>query len=270
MLTIDWKERLDKDTEDYFIDKLPKKDYDFEIIFIAYPERVNGKIPPDVIIHVAGTLLKCMGKNHEQYAPFIKHLWARKGEYGRQAFVQIISKLFPKRPMVYLPILEAALASANPAEMNMIMERVMLPLLRKSPEKYLPQIYAWSKSDNPELRKQAMNTAIKLIKKVPEQLREVFGHYQHLWYYPLEDNAAEHIQLFKTVGKLDPEYFLEVARSFENNRDPQIVELVCGSIQDYDAELERIVGDWTKSGNARVKKAATAAQRLLSRKKGKA
>jgi len=37
MLTIDWKERLVNDTKDYLANKLPNKDYDFDIIFNAYP-----------------------------------------------------------------------------------------------------------------------------------------------------------------------------------------------------------------------------------------
>ena len=41
MLTIDWKERLTLDTDYYLEHKLPLQDYDFEIIFNAYPEAVT-------------------------------------------------------------------------------------------------------------------------------------------------------------------------------------------------------------------------------------
>jgi len=268
MLTIDWKERLNKDTDDYLQTKLPNRDYDFEIIFIAYPERVNGKIPNEVIVHVANTILQRLGKTHEQYQSFFRYLWTKKGEYGKLAFTQMMSKLLPKKPGLYFPMLEEYLKSANQQELSSVMDKVMLPLLRKAPEKYLDYLYTWSKADNPLMRKLAMNTAIKLIKKVPELTGQVFMHYQHQWYYPLGDMQSEQITLIKAVAKLDTELYRKIFLELENNRDPQIVEILCASIQDYDADLERIVENWTKSGNAKVKKAALTAQRVLLKKKG--
>lgn len=270
MLTIDWKERLNKDTDEYFSSKLPVKDYDFEIIFIAYPERTNGKIPHDVIAHVAGALVQRMGKNHAKYVDFLKHLWTNKGEYGRQAFTQMLAKLLRKNNKLYIPLLQDALASSDHSEMLAIMDKVVLPNLRKKPDDYLPLLYSWSKSDCVELRKQAMNVAIKYIKKDPEKMDEIFSHYQHLWFYPLDDAMADHVQLIKAVAKLDWDYYITMLQRFSNNRDPQIVELICASVQDWHPLLEEMVGNWTKSGNARVKKAALAAQKLLSRKKKKA
>lgn len=83
MLTIDWKERLNMDAEDYLNNKLPNGDYDFEIIFNAYPERINGKIPAEVINYVAGVLVHKIGKNHEQYLPFYQQLWVKKGNTAK-------------------------------------------------------------------------------------------------------------------------------------------------------------------------------------------
>ena len=267
MLTIDWKERLNKDTADYLSTKLPNKDYDFEIIFIAYPERVNGKIPHDVIIHVANAIVQKLGKAHEQFIPFFRHLWKKKGEYGHLAFTQIMSKLIPKKPLVYLPMLEEAMRDAGSPEINSIMDKVMLPLLRKHPEKYINYIYNWSKDAHEPLRHQAMNTLIKLIKRIPELSKEVFSHYQHQWYYPLGEAFADHVILIKTVAKLDFDFYIKLVQSYENNRDPQIVELICGSLTEYHPDLERILENWSKSGNARVKKAAVTAHRAILKKK---
>jgi hypothetical protein len=52
MLTIDWKERLTLDTDYYLEHKLPLQDYDFEIIFNAYPERSHGKIRRSDCFHL--------------------------------------------------------------------------------------------------------------------------------------------------------------------------------------------------------------------------
>lgn len=267
MLTIDWKERLNKDTADYLMSKLPNKDYDFEIIFIAYPERVNGKIPHEVIAHVANSIIQGLGKSHEQYLSFFRHLWTKKGDYGRIAYTQMLTKLIPKKPLVYIPMLEEAMRSVGSSEINSMLERVMLPLLRKHPEKYLPYIYTWSKDSYEPLKHQAMNTLVKLVKRVPELTKDIFSHFQHQWYYPLGETMPDHIAMIKTVAKLDPELYLKVISSYENNRDPQIVELICGSVGDYHPDLERIIESWTKSGNARVKKAALTAHRILMRKK---
>jgi hypothetical protein len=268
MLTIDWKERLNKDTTDYLENKLPKNDYDFAIIFNAYPERVNGKVPPDVIVHVANTIVHHLGKNHEKYIPFYKHLWDKKGDYGRIAFTAILSKLTGKKPAVYLPLLEAALQSASPTEMASLMEKVMLPLLRKQPEKYLPTVYAWNRSPRELLRRQTVNLMVKLIKKLPELTPEILDHFVHQWVQPLDPNALpHHIALLKAVEKLDYELFLNTWRENAHSRDPQTVEILCTSLMTYHPEIEAIVENWTKSGNARLKKAALAAQRLLLKKK---
>ena len=46
------------------------------------------------------------------------------------------------------------------------------------------------------------------------------------------------------------------------------MEILCSSIQDYHVELEPMIELWTRSGNARVKKAGTNAHRMIMRKKG--
>ena len=94
MLTIDWKERLNMDTADFLKNKLPKGDYDFEIIFIAYPERVNGKIPAEVISQVANNIVQQLGKKHELYLPFYNALWAKKGDYGKRHLLRFLASFY--------------------------------------------------------------------------------------------------------------------------------------------------------------------------------
>lgn len=268
MLTIDWKERLNQDTADYLENKLPKGDYDFEIIFIAYPERVNGKIPAEVVNHVAGVMIHLLSKKHAEYIPFYRALWKKKGDYGKIAFAFILSKLLPKKPDIYGPLMEEALASGSPAEINMLLDKVMLPLLRKAPEKYLDKAYAICASNGEELQKQGLNLMIKLLKKRPDLVPQVMGHFTHLWHYPLGNALAGQISLLKTVSKLDAPYYLKIWEEYGSNRDPQIVELLCATVSEYLPQIEAPIELWTKSGNARLKKAATTAYKILMKKKG--
>ena len=268
MLTIDWKERLTLDTEDYLEHKLPNHDYDFEIIFIAYPERVNGKIPSEVVSFVSNVIVQRLKRKHKDYIPFYKHLWENKGDYGKIAFGTIMSKLTHKSPEIYIPLMEEMMREADASQINSLLDKVMLPLLRKHSEKYLHKLYDWTKSNNQDISKAALNLAIKLIKRREDLMADIMKHLQNLWVYPLGDLQSMHVQFLKTVAKLSQDAYLEVWKEFGISRDPQIVELLCASIVDYDAALEAPVELWTKSGNARVKKAGLSAHKMLIRKKG--
>lgn len=268
MLTIDWKERLNLDTADYIEKKLPKGDYDFEIIFNAYPERINGKIPAEVIYHVAGNIIQLLGKKHEEYIPFYRALWNKKGDYGKQAFSQIMTKLLHKKPAVYMPLFDEALNKATSAEIAALLDRVLLPLLRKSPDKYLEKAYQYSSSHNPELRKNGLHLLVKLIKKREDLIPTILHHFSHQWLYPLGDSMPSHILMLKSIAKLSPEEYLKVWEEFGISRDPQIVELLCATVTDYLPEIVAPIELWTKSGNARLKKAATTAHKILMKRKG--
>ncbi|MCB5253963.1 MAG: hypothetical protein RBR69_00920 [Candidatus Cloacimonadaceae bacterium] len=269
MLTIDWKERLTLDTEDYLLHKLPKKDYDFEIIFIAYPERVNGKIPSEVITFISGVMVRKIAKKHLDYIPFYKHLWLKKEDYGKLAFGGIIAKLMRKNPDVYIPLLEEMMhAEGNTSQINALLDKVMLPLTRRKPEDYLEKVLQWTKSEKEEIAWAATNLCLKLIKRREDLIPQVLTHFENQWVYPLGEVQGLHVNFLKTVAKLDPEAYYSVWEEFGFSRDPQIVELLCAAIVDYHPEIMKEVELWTKSGNARVKKASLSAMKVLKRKKG--
>lgn len=268
MLTIDWKERFTLDTEDYLKNKLPVGDYDFEIIFNAYPERVNGKVPARVITYISGVIVSRLGRKHADYLPFYRHLWQEKGEHGKLAFAAILSKLVNKKPEIYLPLLEEAFEGSNSTQINALLDRVLLPLVCKYPEKYLEKVLNWARDENQDLAWAAVNLCLKLIKRREDLIEEVLHTLQNQWVYPLGDLQGLHAQILKTVAKISKENYLKVWEEFGITRDPQIVELLAASVLDYHPMVEPIVETWTKSGNARVKKAGIAAHRVLKRKKG--
>ncbi|HRX76659.1 MAG TPA: hypothetical protein P5342_04310, partial [Candidatus Cloacimonadota bacterium] len=107
-----------------------------------------------------------------------------------------------------------------------------------------------------------------LIKRREDLIPEVLKHFQNQWLYPLGEQQSLQVNMLKTIAKLDSTSYLEVWQEFGISRDPQIVELLCASIVDYHPEIEPIVELWTRSGNARVKKASNTAMRLIKRKKG--
>ena len=268
MLTIDWKERLNMDTADYVANKLPKGDYDFEIIFNAYPERVNGKIPADVINHVAGVLVHLLGKKHEDYLPFFRNLWVKKGDYGKIAFAHVMTKLLHKKPAVYMPLFDEALANAEHAEINSLLDKVMLPILRKYPDKFLDKAYLYCASPNEALQKDGINLLVKLLKRREDLIPGIMQHFSHEWHYPMGSAMHSHVLMLKAVAKQSPDYYLKIWEEYGSSRDPQIVELLCASVTEFIPQLEAPIELWTHSGNARLKKAATSAHRLLLKKKG--
>ncbi|MDD2331303.1 MAG: hypothetical protein PHI68_01480 [Candidatus Cloacimonetes bacterium] len=267
MLTIDWKERLKKDAASFFESKLPSQNYDFEIIFNAYPARVNGKIPTEVIGFVAQILIQMIGKNHERYIPFYKHLWDKKGEYGKQAFVYMLARLINKKPEQYFPMVESAIQNADAHDVILIMDKIFLPLLKKDPEHYLPILFRWTESPVQVLRKQAMNLLLKYLKKDSLQIPLVLAHFQKHWNYSTEPFPENQILFLKSLGKIDHELYLSIYEEYGHTREPQTVEILCAAIYAADEELEPIVDNWTRSGNARVKKAALSAKKVLGKKK---
>jgi hypothetical protein len=267
MITIDWKERLTQDTLYYLTNKLPRQDYDFEIIFNWYPERVNGHIPNEVIQLVVKVMAQKMGKLHEQYIPFYQYLWEKKGENGKLAFIYFMSKFYVKKPGTYISLIEKAMQKASTHEITTIFEKVFLPLFKKSTEPYLTQVYPWLESNYEPLRKQACTYLVRMMKQKPEIIPNVLKHHQNKWSLPLPYVVATNITLLKAIHKINPEAFLNVFREYKTTRDPQTVEILCGSIADYHPELLPIVENWTHSGNARLKKAATTAYKILLKKK---
>lgn len=179
-----------------------------------------------------------------------------------------MSKLLHKKPAVYIPLFEEALAHADNSEMASLLDKVILPLLRKSPEKYLDMAYGYSNSKIELLRKNGLGLLVKLLKRREDLIPTIMEHFSHQWSYPLGDFMPSHVLMLKAVAKQSPDYYLKVWEDYGSSRDPQIVELLCASVTEYIPQIEAAIELWTRSGNARVKKAATSAYKILLKKKG--
>ncbi len=268
MISLDWKYRLKEDTEDFFKRKLPSGDFDIEIIYNAYPERIDGKIPKEVITFVAKTLAGKLARKPEQYLDFYDYLWKSKGEFGRTALSYIMARAVKKNPDIFLDYTGKLVEkSRNEHDVNLLLDKTLFPLLKSKPEAYLDRAIRWLKFENTVSQKAVVKLLIKLCKQDEELIKPVFKRLESLWLYADAEMVKANIQFLKAVYKLDRDFYIDVFRHYHNTRNPVFVEILSGAIVDYDPVIEEAVALWVRSGNARLKKAALSAERILKRKK---
>ncbi len=113
MITYDWQQRLRQDTLDFLEHKIPAKDYDFEIIYNAYPERVNGEVPQPVITYVAKEMRKVIQNDPDTYIDFLLFIQKKKGDNGKKIFNYVLSKVMLKHPGEYDEIFKKAITDTH-------------------------------------------------------------------------------------------------------------------------------------------------------------
>ncbi len=270
MISLDWKERLIKDADDFCKNKLNKKDYFVDIIYNAYPAREGHNIPNEVLTLVAKEIIKNIEKKHDDYMDFYNYLWY-KGSYNGKFIVSIIlSKIYSKNKDIYFAKMQEFLADAKEQhEKALIIDKVFLPLLKKYPDKYLATAYNWTSSGDLELEILALKTLTKLCKAKTAYTKQVLRHLENKWAYAPQELVKALSQFLKDVAKIDKELYLDTFDFYDNSRDPNVVEILTASISFYDPELEKIVEEWTKSGNARLKKCAISGYKHLIRLKNR-
>ncbi|MBN2830123.1 MAG: hypothetical protein JXR56_07375 [Candidatus Cloacimonetes bacterium] len=266
MISLEWKERLTHDVEDFFIHKLPKAKYDIEIIYNVYPIRVNNCIPKEVIVFVAKDLAAKLDKKSTEYIDFYDILWNKKGENGKLVLVYLFARFIKKNPEFFLPLIEAKLESQDSSMVSLLLEKTILVLMKKSPEKYLPLIFKWLKKDNAELQMNILKLLLKYYKNEPENLPAILDKLKYLWLLGSDSAVKGGIYFLKQVELIDDELYVSFFVQNQKTHDPALVEVLCGSLINYHSELVPIVDNWTNSGNARLKKAALAGQKHLKRK----
>ncbi len=268
MISLDWKYRLKEDTEDFFKRKLSNGDFDIEIIYNAYPERIDGKIPKEVITFVAKTLAGKIARKPEQYIDFFNYLWKDKGESGRIALCYILARAVKKQPDTFLEFTGKLVEKTrNEQDVNLLLDKTLFPLLKEQPEKFLDRAIRWLKFDNPVTHKAVVKLLIKLCKQDEELISLIFKRLESLWLYADAEMVKANSQFLKAIYKLNPDFYIDVYRHYTHTRNPVFVEILSGAIVEYDPVIEEAVSLWVKSGNARLKKAAVAAERIIKRKK---
>lgn len=273
MISLDWKERLKLDTEDFVSRKLPQGDFDIDIVYNAYPKRVENKIPSEVITFVAKILVSKIAKNLDQYLNFYNYLWEKKGENGRQIFVHIMKTALHRKPVIFLDYLKKVLANCKDlTEINALFNKAIAPNFKNDNKKNIDLIYNWLSIDNPELHKGIINLFLKVAKSDPSLLKHIFQKMERGWLYPNPHTIKNSVQFLKATYKIDPEFYFSVYDNYKGSRNPVFVEILCHSLVPISqAEPHNLIysylENWHKSGNIRIKKSAVSGLKTMKKKK---
>jgi hypothetical protein len=268
MISLDWKERLVKDTEDFFIRKLPAGDYDIDIVYNAYPQRIENKIPQAVITLVGKTLASKLVKTVDQYFEFYDYLIDNKGEQGVIIFSYIMARAVKKKPDLFLKYLEKILRSCTEQKScNLIVDKSITPLIKKDPARYLDTLANWIKKDNPYLSVSIQKLLIKLIHRDPELIKPIFNKLERAWLYATPTMIKVNYHIIKEIYKFDKKFYLQIYTNYQNTRNPVFAEILSDAICSADPVIEKMVSNWSRSGNIKLKKIGLHSQKILKKVK---
>lgn len=268
MISMEWKERLKKDSIDFYERKLPKKDYDLDIIYNAYPQRIDNKIPQSVLTLVAKTLAPKIAKNSDKYFDFLDYIYTKKGDNGKIIFAYIMAVAIKKKPEIILNYLQIKLFKIkDQKEANLLMDKVIFPALKNDKAKYLPIVLSWIKEHNPILTNSLEHLFIKLIKFDDELINPIFKKLETTWFSPSHELEMLNYKFLKQIYKLKPDYYLNVFQTYKNTRNPDFAKILCESIVCYDENIETMVTNWCKSGNIKLKKVGQHGQKFIKKYK---
>lgn len=270
MISLDWKERLRRDTEDFYRNKLPEKFYDIEIIYNAYPQRVNNNIPQEVINFVGKQIASKVAGNPADYIEFYDYIFHHKGENGKIIFAHIINRAVKADSGMFLPYLEDKLFELKDVKQAvMIVDKAISPLVRKEPEKYQKTIIRWAKKDHPSLTLSMQKLIIKIMQTHPENIEDIFHHLESGWLHAGEPMIKLNIAVLKAIYKANPDYYFKIYSHYRHTREPVFAEILTSAIMAYHEDIEETVNNWSHSGNVHLKKFGKLGKRIIKRKKGK-
>ncbi|MCL2064383.1 MAG: hypothetical protein FWG98_08430 [Candidatus Cloacimonetes bacterium] len=268
MISLDWKARLLRDSVDFLERKVPHGDYHFDIIYNAYPNRLDNRIPRDVIVFVANTLGAKMSKKHKDYLPFCDFIWKHKGSNGRIAFACIISKFIRKDYKFYFEYTKKTIKDCKDSnEINLLMDKVFFPILKNQQLQSIDTIVNWLKEDNDKLNQALVRTVLKIGKDNKEYLLKLIDRLEFRWLDASPEFAKANGLFLKSLAKVDYETYLGVYKNYSRSREPIYVEILTQGLVNYDDTLYEIFYNWSKSGNARLKKSANNGLKYLKKRK---
>ena len=271
MISLDWKERLKKDSIDFYERKLPEKDYDIDIVYNAYPQRIDNKIPQAVLNLVAKTIATKIAANADKYFDFFDYIDTKKGENGKIIFVNLIAVACKKKPELIFPYLEKKLSKINnQKEANHLMDKAIFPLVKDDPDTYLPKVLNWLKQTNPILIIALEHLFIKLIKYDKSLIKKIFTKLESSWFSPTHELILLNYRFLKQVYKLDKDFYLNVYYGYQNTRNPDFANILCEAIVCYDPIIEEMVNNGWKSRNIKLKRVGLHGQKVIKKYKKKA
>jgi len=268
MISMDWKERLRTDSDDFFKNKIPEGFYDIEIVYNAYPLRVNNKIPNEVIAFVGKQIAAKIANHPEEYIEFYDYIFDHKGETGKTIFAYIITRALQKSPDTFFPYLEKKLFVLKDVRLaTLIVDKAISPLVRKDPARYQNIIINWAKNDHPSLTISMQRILTRIMQTHPENIPDIFHHLESGWLNAGEPMIKLNIAALKSIYKINPDFYFEIYSHYQNTREPIFAEILTGAIMDYHPDIETAVIHWSQSGNIRLKKYGLHALKVLKKKR---
>jgi hypothetical protein len=270
MISMDWKLRLQQDVEDFLTRRASSGDFDLDIIYNAYPKRVEGKIPKEVVVFVAKALAGKIAKQPDQYKTLFDYFWNKKGENGRLALAYIFGRIVRRKPVPYLEqyFMDYLVKSTDSAEINLLLDKTVFPLFKEDPNHYLETLIRWLKVDNLTMKKCLINLLVKSAATQTELGRMAFRRLESSWLYATPESVKLFSTFLRALAKTDNEFYESVYEHYKQTRNPVFVEILAGAVVGPSPQIEAALENWAHSGNARLKKAALAAQRIVQRRKG--
>lgn len=274
MITLDWKQRLIVDTEDFVNRKLPQNNYDIDIVYNAYPKRVDNKVPNEVINFVAKTLSARIGKNIDRHVGFLDYLWENKGEPGNLIFTHLMKTALAKKPELFVDYLIKRLTGCSDAAVVKSLLKTIMPLIKKEPKKYVDILCNMLTIHNPVLHKAIINLLLVIVKDDTAMMKYIFQKMERGWLYPSPYTINNSTLYLKAIYKINPEFYFNVYDNYKGSRNPVFVEILCNALNpiqedEYYDKVFEILTNWSKSGNVRIKKAALAGLKIMKRAKKK-
>ncbi|MBN2460241.1 MAG: hypothetical protein JXB60_01430 [Candidatus Cloacimonetes bacterium] len=270
MISLDWIERLKKDTVDFYERKLPAGDYDIDIVYNAYPQRIDNKVPNAVLTLVGKTLGSIMAKDADRYFNFFNYLISQKGENGRIIFSYIMARAVRRKPDVFIDyIQEFLLKNKDQKTSNLLIDKAILPLFKKNTANYLELLLKWIKHDNSCLNKGMEKMLTKLVIYDSSLVRPIFHKLETSWLYATPSMIKFNSNFLKIIHKADPDFYLSIFKNYHNTRNPVFAEILSGAIVVYEKAIYEMVDNWTQSGNVNLKKIGQHAMKMLKKKKVK-
>ncbi|MDD3050255.1 MAG: hypothetical protein PHR06_03840 [Candidatus Cloacimonetes bacterium] len=268
MISLDWKERLQKDVDDFYSRKLKEHDYDLGIIYNAYPSRIDNKVPKEVVEFVANNLASKLAKTAENHVQFYDYLWNEKGEDGKIAFACIMSKVAKKKPDFFLNYLKEILMKISDSKhITLLIDKGIYPAIKKNPSAYLEYVCSLLKTNNETFAKGVVKLILKLLKTNPELISPVYKKMEGAWLHANPLTVKINIQFMKMLGVIDKKFYLSVYQNYKLSREPIFAEILSNAIVFYDETIDCMVTNWAASGNVKLKKAGIAGKKIINRLK---
>ncbi|HPR18140.1 MAG TPA: hypothetical protein PLD62_07830 [Candidatus Cloacimonadota bacterium] len=268
MISLDWKERLVQDTEDFIERKLPAGDYDIDIIYNAYPQRIDNNIPQAVITLVGKTFGSKLSRKYDKFLPFYDYLIQEKGENGRMIFAYIMARAVKRQNKIFIPYLENFLINnKDQKSCNLVIDKSIFPLLKNEPLEHIDLILNWIKKDNEILTLALQKMLVKLMTTNPEIIKPLFHKLENSWLYATPNLIKLNSNLIKAIYKIDPDFYDQIFKNYHSTRNPIFAEILCNAICCCNETIQSICDNWAMSGNIKLKKIGSHAQKILSKKK---